>query len=60
MLLLLSLHDRPVLDLLTDEAIAEELLRTLAAAIGLVLAVPATTAIAAGTVAPAVRADAVT
>ena len=58
-LLLLSLYDRPVLDLLTDEAIAEELLRTLAAAIGLVLAVPATTAIAAGTVAPAVRADAV-
>ena len=56
-LLLLSLYDRPVFDLLTDEAIAEEVLRTLASAIGLVLAVPATTAIAAGTVAPAVRAD---
>ena len=56
-LLLLSLYDRPVFDLLPDEAIAEELLRTLAAAIGLVLAGPATTAIAAGTVAPAVRAD---
>jgi uncharacterized membrane protein len=56
-LLLLSLYDRPVFDLLTDEAIAEEVLRTLASAIGLVLAVPATTAIAAGTVAPAVRVD---
>ena len=56
-LLLLSLYDRPALDLLTDEAIAEEVLRTLASAIGLVLAVPATTAIAAGTVAAAVSAD---
>jgi uncharacterized membrane protein len=52
-LLLLSLYDRPMLDLLTDEAIAEEVLRTLASAIGLVLAVPATTAIATATVAPA-------
>jgi len=56
-LLLLSLYDRPALDLLTDEAIAEEVLRTLASAIGLVLAVPATTAIAAGTVAATVPAD---
>ena len=54
-LLLLSLYDRPLLDLLTDEAIAEEVLRTLASAIGLVLAVPATTAIATATVAPARR-----
>ena len=54
-LLLLSLYDRPLLDLLTDEAIAEEVLRTLASAIGLVLAVPATTAIATATVASARR-----
>lgn len=52
-LLLLSLYDRPLLDVLSDETIAEEVLRTLASAIGLVLAVPVTTAIAAFTVAPA-------
>lgn len=49
-LLLLSLYDRPVLDLLSTEAIAEEIVRTLASGIGLVLAVPVTTAIAALTV----------
>jgi uncharacterized membrane protein len=49
-LLLLSLYDRPVLDLLSTEAIAEEIVRTLASGIGLVLAVPVTTAIAAFTV----------
>lgn len=49
-LLLLSLYDRPVLDLLSSESIAEEIVRTLASAIGLVLAVPVTTAIAAATV----------
>jgi uncharacterized membrane protein len=49
-LLLLSLYDRPVLDLLSTEAIAEEIVRTLASGIGLVLAVPVTTAIAAVTV----------
>lgn len=54
-MLLISLYDRPLIDLLSDEAIAEEVARTLASAIGLVLAVPATTAIAAATVAPAVR-----
>ena len=54
-LLLISLYDRPLIDVLSDEAIAEEVARTLASAIGLVLAVPATTAIAAATVAPAVR-----
>ena len=43
---LLFLYDRPVLDLLQTESIAEEIVRTLASAIGLVLAVPATTAIA--------------
>lgn len=50
-LLLISLYDRPLLDVLSDDAIAEEVVRTLASAIGLVLAVPATTAIAALTVA---------
>lgn len=50
-LLLLSLYDRPILDLLSTEAIAEEIVRTLASGIGLVLAVPATTAIAVLTVA---------
>ena len=49
-LLLLSLYDRPVLDLLSTESIAEEIVRTLASGIGLVLAVPVTTAIAAVTV----------
>lgn len=49
-LMLLSLYDRPLLDTLYDEGIAVEVIRTLASAIGLVLAVPATTAIAALTV----------
>lgn len=52
-LLLISLYDRPLIDVLSDEIIAEEIIRTLASAIGLVLAVPLTTAIAAATVAPA-------
>ena len=52
-LLLLFFYQRPLLDLLTTEGIAEEITRTLASAIGLVLAVPATTAIAVATVAPA-------
>ena len=52
-LLLISLYDRPLLDVLSDEIIAEEIIRTLASAIGLVLAVPVTTAIAAATVASA-------
>jgi uncharacterized membrane protein len=50
-LLVLFLYDRPVLDLLGTEDIAAEVVRTLASAIGLVLAVPVTTAIAAFTVA---------
>jgi uncharacterized membrane protein len=49
-LLLLSLYDRPVFDLLSTESIAEEVVRTLASGIGLVLAVPVTTAIAVLTV----------
>jgi uncharacterized membrane protein len=50
-LLLLSLYDRPIIDVLTMESIAEEIVRTLASGIGLALAVPVTTAIAALTVA---------
>jgi uncharacterized membrane protein len=49
-LMLLSLYERPLLDTLMDESIAAEVMRTLASAIGLVLAVPATTGIAALTV----------
>lgn len=49
-LLLASLYDRGTSALLSDEAVAEEVVRTLAAGIGLVLAVPVTTAIAAATV----------
>ncbi|CAM3489142.1 YibE/F family protein [Nocardioides dubius] len=50
-LMLLSLYERSLLDTLTDAAMAEEVARTLVTAIGLVLAVPVTTAIAAATVA---------
>jgi len=49
-LLLLFLYERPVLDLVQTESLSEEIVRTLASAIGLVLAVPVTTAIAALTV----------
>lgn len=52
-LLLLDIYNRPVLDLLSSEAIAEEIVRTLASGIGLVLAVPITTAIAAAVASPA-------
>jgi uncharacterized membrane protein len=51
-LLLLSLYDRPLLDLLSAEELAEEVARTLASGIGLVLAVPLTTAIAAMVASP--------
>lgn len=52
-LLLLFLYDLPTLDLLGTEDIGTEVVRTLCSAIGLVLAVPVTTAIAALTVAGA-------
>jgi uncharacterized membrane protein len=45
-LLLISLYDAPLGRVLTSADIAEELVRTMASAIGLVLAVPATTALA--------------
>jgi uncharacterized membrane protein len=54
-LLVLYLYQRPVLDLLGTEEIAAEVVRTLASSIGLVLAVPITTAIAALTVSGAER-----
>ncbi|MDN5744152.1 MAG: YibE/F family protein [Nocardioidaceae bacterium] len=47
LLMLLRVYDRPLLDLLTTEQLAEEVVRTLVTSIGLVLAVPITTAIAA-------------
>jgi uncharacterized membrane protein len=45
-LILVSLYDRSLLERLVDEGFGEEIVRTLASAIGLVLAVPVTTAIA--------------
>ncbi|MDR6209328.1 putative membrane protein [Nocardioides zeae] len=51
-LLLLSLYDRPIADVLSSDMLSEEVVRTLASAIGLVASVPITTAIAAATVAP--------
>ena len=50
-LLLIYIFQRPATELLSIEEFAEEVARTLASAIGLVLAVPITTAIAALTVA---------
>ncbi|WP_328827330.1 YibE/F family protein [Nocardioides acrostichi] len=49
-LMLLSLYDRPLLDLVSSEQLAEEVVRTLTSSIGLVLAVPLTTAVAVGLV----------
>jgi hypothetical protein len=45
-LILVMLYDQPVLDALTSGQLAEEVVRTLAGSIGLVLAVPVTTALA--------------
>lgn len=46
LLLLVYLYDRPLLDTIPSELFAEEIVRVLAGGIGLVLAVPITTAIA--------------
>jgi uncharacterized membrane protein len=46
-LMLLYVYDRPILDLASSESLAEEVARTFTSAIGLILAVPVTTAIAA-------------
>ena len=45
-LVLVSLYDRPLLDSLTTGEMAEEIIRILVGSIGLVLAIPVTTAIA--------------
>lgn len=50
LMLVLQLYDRPILDLLGTEEISMEIVRSLVSSIGLVLAVPLTTAIAALTV----------
>jgi uncharacterized membrane protein len=50
LLLVVSLYDRPLLDLAETEEIATEIVRSLTSSIGLVLAVPLTTVIAALTV----------
>ncbi|WP_298459877.1 YibE/F family protein [uncultured Cellulomonas sp.] len=47
LVLLVSISDRPILQSLTSGEIAEEVARTLVGSIGLVLAIPVTTAIAA-------------
>jgi uncharacterized membrane protein len=56
-LLVIELYDRPLVDLLATEEIGQEVVRALVSSIGLVLAVPLTTAIAVLTV-PAARAAA--
>lgn len=45
-LILVMLYDQPMLDALTSGQLAEEVVRTLAGSVGLVLAVPVTTAVA--------------
>lgn len=52
LLMLLRVYDRPLLDLLSTEQLAEEVVRTLVTSIGLVLAVPVTTGLAALVAAP--------
>lgn len=53
LLMVLRVYDRPLLDLLNTEQLAEEVVRTLVTSIGLVLAVPITTALAAVVASPA-------
>ena len=50
-MLLLSLYDQPLDQVLTSGAIAEEIARTAVGSIGMILAIPVTTAIAAASVA---------
>jgi uncharacterized membrane protein len=45
-LLLIEVYQRGLVNVLVNETVAEEIVRTLASGIGLVLAVPVTTAIA--------------
>jgi uncharacterized membrane protein len=53
LLMLLRVYDRPLLELLSTEQLAEEVVRALVTSIGLVLAVPITTGLAALIAAPA-------
>ena len=48
--LLISIYDRPLLEVVQQEQFAEEVIRTLVASIGLIMAMPLTTAIAAAVV----------
>ena len=57
-LLLIDLYQQPLHQVITSGQMAEEIVRTLVGAIGLVLAIPLTTAIAAGVVTAGARADA--
>ncbi len=45
-LMLLAIYDRPLIQLISSESLAEEIARTIVTSIGLILAVPITTAIA--------------
>lgn len=53
LLMLLRVYDRPLIELLSTEQLAEEVVRTLVTSIGLVLAVPVTTGLAALVASPA-------
>jgi uncharacterized membrane protein len=55
LLLLFTVADRPVLDIVTMEVVAQEVVRALVGSIGIVAAVPVTTALAAVTVREASR-----
>lgn len=53
LLMLLRVYDRPLIDLLSTEQLAEEVIRTLVTSVGLVLAVPITTGLATLVASPA-------
>ena len=57
LLMVVRVYDRPLLELLSTEQLAEEVVRTLVTSIGLVLAVPITTALAAVVAAPTTTSD---
>jgi uncharacterized membrane protein len=52
-LMLLTIYDRPLVQLISSESLAEEIARTLVTSIGLILAVPITTVIATLVTSPA-------
>ncbi len=56
-MLLINAYDRPILSVLTSAQIAEEIVRTLVASIGLVLAIPLTTLVAVAVVKAVGRRD---